>query len=202
MRTLFCLTLLAILFPAFAGAQNGAPTHPTDGSATLLGTFSANVIYTLGDDSFPVGTQATARDREVGGHTNVCVWRVAGGSVEYVVDRDSITLIGTWDTGDSVAIDDFFDHISRAAVAQGIARGFTPCVTTGTTIARVMNPSCVSRNRNNGNTRLIPCNPNSFCARTFEISCTAGQGSPTITLLPAPPHPPICNGPGCESTCR
>jgi hypothetical protein len=173
----------------------------------MVGTFSTGISYsnasiggsTGGGDTMTMPT--TVKDKEVGGHTNVCVWRLSTGEIEYVIKGDSIGVNGPWDTGDSLSLDKFFDDLSRAAVAQGVSRGYTPCVATGVTTSRVLVPSCVSFSGTGSNRTLTACGT-SYCPRTFQLSCTAGQNTPTITLLPAPPHGPLCTGTGCQSTCR
>jgi hypothetical protein len=193
MRTLFfCLALLALLLPASAVAQTAAaPLHPTDSAATLIGSFTTTII-------FPASS--APRDREVGGHTNVCVFRLSNGSVEYAINADSIRLTGEWSTGDTISTINLFDHLSRASVAQGIARGFTSCVATGTTGARVLNASCVSRTGSGTGTRFTRCTGSTYSTRSYEVSCQNGPSTPSITLLASSTIAPACSTAGCQPT--
>src|SRR5688500_11400252 len=151
MRTLYiCLALLALLLPTSAVAQTAAVTpHPTDSAAALIGSFNTDIIF---------AASSAPKDREVTGHTNVCVFRLSTGTVEYVINTDSVRLLGTWNTGDSVGTVELIDHLSRATVAQGIARGFSSCVATGTTSATVRHSSLVERTGSGTSTRFRHCN--------------------------------------------
>jgi hypothetical protein len=194
MRTLyFCLFLLALLLPASAVAQTAAATHPSDSAASLIGNFTTTII-------FPASS--APRDREVGGHTNVCVFRMSTGQIEYLINTDSIRLTGTWSAGDTVATADLIDNLSRATVAQGISRGFTSCVATGATGARVLNSSYVQRTGSGTATRFTHCSAAGYSARLYDISCQNGASTPSITLLP--PTYPLPSGAGmeCEPTRR
>lgn len=187
MRTLYSfLTLLALLLPATAGAQTLCTPHPTESAAVLIGNFTTHIIL-------------AKQDREVTGHTNICVFRNGAGKIDYVINVTSIQLEGEWEAGDDVPTLDLFEHFSRAAVAQGVAKGFSPCTSTGTNTARVLAPACVQRTGSGVSTKFAPSGSLDASIRTYSISCPNGPAAPVITLLPAAPTTVNCMN-GCERT--
>ncbi len=152
----------------------------------LIGNFTSHIIL-------------AKQDREVTGHTNVCVFRTGNGKIDYVINVSTVGLTGPWAPGDDLPTLDLFEHFSRAAVAQGVALGYSPCYSAGQNRARVLASACVQRTGAGVSTRFAICGALDVSIREFDISCPNGPASPVITLLPAAPTVQNCMS-GCERT--
>jgi|GEM_PF-2847135 len=203
LTTLFCLLFISVL----ARSQYaGRVQHPLVPSARLAGTFRVTIYVENSSQSRNSDEdRGVLSDDKKGWRLSqmICVWSVSGNN-EYTLDPDSLSFTGEgpWDTENSIV--ELYDLLAKAAVAEGIALGYTPCssncIGTGVPIVRVYQPSCVQRTGTGSATRLIPQDPAVLCNREYVVCCPNGIATPTITPIL---HEGVgCSGAGYEPTCR
>src|SRR5205814_978567 len=125
MRSIIFIIVLTCLVAASANSQTiSCGTHPTDSTATLLGSFTVSVPLSASSGLGPLSSGGCTV------HEDVCVWLTGSGHVEYVIKTGSIRLEGDCPEVDTITTSRLFDLLAWGAVAEGIALGYTPCTDT------------------------------------------------------------------------
>jgi hypothetical protein len=133
---------------------------------------------------------------------DVIVNRTSQGFVDYRVDVTSIRFAGDDAAVNGTSTLTLFDIIDRTTVAQGVAKGHTPCPVSCETpaSARVTQLGCVLRLGSGVGTMFQPCPDPGCCSRLYTVCCPNGATAPVITLISA--EGPNCSGMGaCQATC-
>lgn len=173
--------------------------HPVEPDATLLGSFTATAELareTTGEEEGDFHLQGGESYRT---QFEVCVWRTAGGRVDYVVSAGSVRLIGSSAGIDAITTASIFDAIASAAARQGAALGYgDPAADCdgGNTVGVYME-SCVSRYGSGTSTTFLPCAGHLWYSRSFLVCAPA-----VTSVAPVPSRADYPCAPGCENTCR
>lgn len=162
-------------------AQAYVTYHPTDATAVLLSAFTTN---------------ASASGKQW--HIEVEVWSLSGGTIDYVLDIESIAFYSGCENINSFILQDIVEASSDAAIIEGTARGFPLCSSTPfSKNVRIWSVSCADRSGSGCATTFEACSSESWCYRVYEVACL-GDGIPGITQKTGSSC--SCTG-GCEATC-
>jgi hypothetical protein len=132
----------------------------------------------------------------------VIVTRSTEGLIDYTVDVTTIRLSGEDGAINQLPTLMIFDAVGKTTVAQGVAKGYTPCPVSCDlpSTARVKEQGCVTRNGQGAATQFLPCADSGCCTRTYTVCCPDGATMPVITLVRS--EGAACTGlGGCQSTC-
>lgn len=196
-RTSTLLMLLALAGSSILHAQS-QPTHPTDTTASYLGSFTiewivsaAPLSLSLSSTQIPSGSGAGCKVADL-----VTAWRTGSGRIDYVLSAAQIIAQGDCSDLDSIATRTIFQRLSERAIATGISLGYSPCVTycDGLDRSTVYVTSCVLRNGSAENTRFEPCGA-SYAHRRYSICCPTEPSAPLIMLIGESGQP-------CETPCE
>ncbi len=162
--------------------------HPTDPNAVLVTT--TNVTVTV------QGQTSTGDIR-----MDLMVFLTTGGKYDYVMDARTIRVTGDGSGVDAISTPQIFTLLSQAAVARGVALGYTPCLSACSTAAanpvKMFHHNCVVRMGMNTATRFDPCNGSSYGTKYFSVCCPV-PGTPVINLLGV--ENSSCPGTPCVTT--
>jgi len=180
------------------------PPHPTDPSATVIGTFWISLQIGSGK-----GAHLLAEEEKgcaVG--MEIIVYRTSGGRVDYVMNTSSIRFTGTCaGVIDNIPTGQLFGMLSQLAVAQGITNGYTTCGPSCSvpTITKVYQSLCVSRTGVGNGTSFHSCDITASCEKEYSVCCPSGASGPSITLIGITPSGACGIGPNgvlCQTTCQ
>ena len=134
----------------------------------------------------------------------VAVWRTSAGKFYFSIAPDSIRFTGTCDVVDGMSTQRIFDMLSTNAVSVGISRGYTLCPNECgfPTTTRVAVGECLQRTGTGASTRFTTCFGPQCCYREYNVCCSAGIGSPTITLTGRFGSGCPQSIPPCQSSCQ
>jgi hypothetical protein len=211
MRTLIS-TFLCLLFVSTLSRSQGAGRvqHPSP-NATPIGSFRCTVTIggdlggTRTGDGRGILTEGEGEKKGLTASQIITLWSVSGGT-DYTLDPDSLTFSGDggWLEQNSAAT--LFDLLAKAAVAQSVALGYTPCTlscTPGGTNVHAYTPSCVVRVGSSIDTRFVAQSPSVLCMREYMVCCPSGVTTPQVT--PVLHEGTVCsgaaNGSNYEPTC-
>jgi len=189
MRTLVS-TLLCLLFAAtlswsqgFGRVQHPSPTATYIGSFRCIVNLDADFMGTRTSDGRGILTEEEKKGLTAS--QIITLWSVGGGT-DYVLDPDSLTFSGdgTWLNQNSAVT--LFDLLAKAAVAQGVVLGYTPCAVScnpGSVTVHAYTPSCVRRVGTGISTLIVAQDPSVLCMREFMVCCPTGVTAPQVTPM-------------------
>jgi len=177
MKSLVCAiaVALSLVFSTPVLSQQN-PTHPTDPYAQLIGTTTVTVV--IPDNAGKVN------DARV----DISFFLTSGNKVDYVMDARSVTITGSGNGSgvDAMSTKDLFSLLSQAAVAQGVALGFTPCSSVCSSapadLTRLYHSTCVMRTGMGLGTHFEPYGV-TYGTRDFMVCCPSGPGSTVVNLI-------------------
>lgn len=160
-------------------------THPTDGAAVLMGSFSLTI---------PVPASGGPIQTFCNYDVEVCIWLLSSNRVDYVLNVSTIRFDGDCDMVDNIPFATIMDQFANGSVKKGTELGYSEC---GDTVD-VWVGQCAERSGSGEETTFDPCNT-TWCKRRYAIIC-GPLGTIYQQLVE---DPAICNGvsAGCERGC-
>jgi|GEM_PF-3293833 len=187
--------VFAILLSTTAWAQTtGTPSHPLDPDAEYLGTMMINI---------PAQSQIQDGQSFYGSGLSligaVIIFR-SGGLIDYLISVPDIKFDGDGIWVDTTSTAMIFNLVSRAAVLQGMAEGYTTCSSNcaSSPVSRVLAETCVKRHGSGVNTWFTPCGL-LIGIREYVICCPAGSGDVQANMIQFTGLPCLPLG-GCDFT--
>lgn len=172
---------LVILTLVIIPARMAAYSHPTDPTATFMGSFPVEAI---------IGN--------VHSYNVILVWGLTNGGIDYVYDIEGVTFSSeSCSDVNSLTLDEIVEASADAAIAEGVSRGYPLCLSTPfSKNVRIWTAACAERVGSGCSTAFEACSTDTWSYRTYEVYCPGG-GNPVITQKTGLPG--NCSG-SCEAS--
>jgi hypothetical protein len=187
----FVLLLLFVIVGVTRSQTFDCRYHPTDSSAVKIGSLPIDVAITG-----PPGSPQSSTDVI----TSLIIFRLSSGKNDYLLCPDSIHFEGDSSRVDTLSASYLFDLLGRAAAAQCVIAGYSPCNSNcaGPDLVRIWQPTCVSRHGHGTATTFTTCGT-AAGHRDYGVCCPSGPLAPNVSLMVAVGTGCALSASGCES---